>query len=140
MAQVKTLNINGSDVADFVIEQGTSDIWTYRKWNSGIAECWGTSSGTTSITTQWYQATMYVADTVFCEKYPSNLFVSRPNIQVTAQANGDGMASWLYAENVKELPTGYTLLNSTGPYRIARPTQAASAPYNIYWHALGKWK
>lgn len=41
MAQVKTLNINGSDVADFVVEQGTSGIWTYRKWNSGIAECWG---------------------------------------------------------------------------------------------------
>lgn len=26
---------------DFVIAQGTSGDWTYRKWNSGIAECWG---------------------------------------------------------------------------------------------------
>ena len=27
---------------DYVIEQGvTDDGWTYRKWNSGIAECWG---------------------------------------------------------------------------------------------------
>ena len=25
---------------DYVVEQGTSDIWTYRKWNSGLAECW----------------------------------------------------------------------------------------------------
>ena len=31
-------------VADYVVEQGTSGIWTYRKWNSGIAECWITSS------------------------------------------------------------------------------------------------
>lgn len=38
MAQVKTLNINGSDVADFVVEQGTSGIWTYRKWNSGLID------------------------------------------------------------------------------------------------------
>ena len=26
---------------DYVVEQGTSGIWTYRKWNSGKAECWG---------------------------------------------------------------------------------------------------
>lgn len=26
---------------DYIIEQGVSDGWTYRKWNSGIAECWG---------------------------------------------------------------------------------------------------
>lgn len=26
--------------ADYIVEQGTSGIWTYRKWNSGIAECW----------------------------------------------------------------------------------------------------
>lgn len=25
---------------DWIVEQGTSGIWTYRKWNSGIAECW----------------------------------------------------------------------------------------------------
>lgn len=27
-------------VADYVVEQGTSGIWNYRKWNSGISECW----------------------------------------------------------------------------------------------------
>lgn len=27
--------------ADFVVQQGTSGIWTYRKWNSGLAEYWG---------------------------------------------------------------------------------------------------
>lgn len=25
---------------DYVLEQGTSGIWTYRKWASGVAECW----------------------------------------------------------------------------------------------------
>lgn len=24
---------------DYIVAQGTSGIWTYRKWNSGIAEC-----------------------------------------------------------------------------------------------------
>src|SRR5699024_11104970 len=30
----------GEVVKDFVIETGESGIWTYRKWYSGIAECW----------------------------------------------------------------------------------------------------
>lgn len=28
--------------SDYIVEQGTSGDWYYRKWNSGIAECWGT--------------------------------------------------------------------------------------------------
>lgn len=27
--------------ADWIVEQGTEGIWTYRKWNSGFAEAWG---------------------------------------------------------------------------------------------------
>lgn len=45
---LKSLTIKVKDIAyklgliaDFVVEQGISDIWTYKKWNSGIAECWG---------------------------------------------------------------------------------------------------
>lgn len=30
-----------SDMTDFVVAQGTSGIWTYRKWNSGAYEAWG---------------------------------------------------------------------------------------------------
>lgn len=26
--------------ADYIVEQGKSGIWTYRKWASGLAECW----------------------------------------------------------------------------------------------------
>lgn len=29
---------------DYVVEQGVSGIWIYRKWNSGIAECWTNTS------------------------------------------------------------------------------------------------
>lgn len=28
------------DVSDTVVESGTSGNWTYRKWSSGVAECW----------------------------------------------------------------------------------------------------
>lgn len=35
------MSIGGQNFGDFVVEQGKSGIWIYRKWNSGIAECWG---------------------------------------------------------------------------------------------------
>ena len=41
------LQISGSSVMDFVVEQGTSGIWTYRKWSSGICEYWGKEQGFT---------------------------------------------------------------------------------------------
>lgn len=39
-------SIVGAVCADYVVQKGTSGIWTYRKWNSGYAECWGTYSAT----------------------------------------------------------------------------------------------
>jgi hypothetical protein len=35
----KTL-LDDNNTADRVVEQGTQGDWTYRKWNSGFAECW----------------------------------------------------------------------------------------------------
>ena len=38
----------GTDAEDFIVEQGTSGTWYYRKWNSGFAECWGKQQVTKS--------------------------------------------------------------------------------------------
>ena len=35
-------------IDDYIVERGTSGIWTYRKWNSGVYEAWGNT--TKSIT------------------------------------------------------------------------------------------
>jgi hypothetical protein len=40
------LVMSGNAVADFVVEQGTSGIWSYRKWNSGRCELWAVSQHT----------------------------------------------------------------------------------------------
>lgn len=43
---IPSMQVPSPPLDDWVVEQGTSGIWTYRKWNSGIAECWGKYSGT----------------------------------------------------------------------------------------------
>lgn len=60
------------NLADYVVAQGTDGIWTYRKWNSGIAECWGRGSATLSnyATVNGF----YGYNTSF--SLPSGLFVS----------------------------------------------------------------
>lgn len=34
-------SIPSTPAADYPVEVGTSGGWTYRKWNSGLGECWG---------------------------------------------------------------------------------------------------
>ena len=48
--------------ADYVVESGKSGIWTYQKWNSGIAECWGIYSASgVNLTASHYSGFYYSA-------------------------------------------------------------------------------
>lgn len=38
-------------IDDFVVEHGSSGVWSWRKWNSGVAECWMRWQGTESTYT-----------------------------------------------------------------------------------------
>lgn len=48
--RVNALSIADSPVADHIIEEGMNGTWTYRKWASGVAECWGEVTVNTAIT------------------------------------------------------------------------------------------
>lgn len=36
----KSVTIGDESIADYIVENGVSGIWRYRKWKSGVAECW----------------------------------------------------------------------------------------------------
>lgn len=58
-------------IVDYIVELGTSGGWTYRKWNSGIAEAWrkttSTNLGTQGTINGWYWRIYTIA-------LPSGLF------------------------------------------------------------------
>ena len=116
---IKT-KLNAHDKAlsvDYIVEQGTSGIWTYRKWNSGIAECWGTQEKTATAT---YQA--------FVMSYPSGLFSESPLIVTSGGARGQATAYGGYANAyTKEKADLYVYT-------------AGSSPAWIYMYVIGKWK
>lgn len=83
---VDSLDAKGVTVADYIVEQGTEGIWTYRKWNSGIAECWGYTVGTSiACTTQWGSA-YYSAPRTY--DFPTGLFIPYPIITATLYDGG----------------------------------------------------
>lgn len=80
-------NIQGKAIADFIEAVGTDGIWTYRKWHSGIAECWGLYNiDNVSIDSAWGSALLETS-TGYQANFPTGLFVSAPVLSLTAQSS-----------------------------------------------------
>ena len=89
--------VNSGGSADYIVEQGTSanGIWTYRKWASGIAECWGMQFVTITSQNNWNN--QKVARPWFdAVDYPFT-FYSRPT-EVVNIAFATSNSAWLTIE------------------------------------------
>lgn len=114
-----------STLADYVVEQGTDGIWTYRKWNSGIAECWGY----TSVPSATYNANG--GSKQIAEATPS-VFNGAP---LTVHANG-------YISSLVQTQIGFTYADSSyvQTYLINRSASAITKNGGVYWELKGRWK
>lgn len=82
----------GGSGLDYIVEEGTEGIWSYRVWNSGFAEAWGTQTFTTMTASQSWGSLYYdVLASVLT--FPNGLFSSAPDIQLTL--NGQGGNFWV---------------------------------------------
>lgn len=82
----------GGSGLDYITEEGTEGIWSYRVWNSGFAEAWGTQAFTTMTASQPWGSLYYdVLASVLT--FPNGLFSSAPDIQLTL--NGQGGNFWV---------------------------------------------
>ena len=114
----KSLEINGSPLADFIIETGTSGIWTYRKYKSGMVELFGQASvDSASITWNTYLSTGLVYGNTRIN-YPFNI----QNAQVNATLNyAGGSVGWVTTANaLDDTRTSVTMLRNgnTGTMEI----------------------
>ena len=111
---------------DYVVEQGTSGDWTYRKWNSGTAECWRTISDNRPSTAFSATGSVYYRN-VTGISFPSNLFTARPKVVVNADFGNVGSAS---ATAVSA--TGFTVTE------LSAVSTARAVTLDIY--AVGSWR
>lgn len=114
---------------DYVVAQGISGVWTWRKWESGIAECWCKPSFT-NLTCETAWGSWYYAPSQYIGDYPF-AFTSAPVFTVGAHGERDGIT----------VITGYS--TETQPPRIylARPDKVtATFNLNVNCMAVGRWK
>lgn len=112
--------------ADYVVDEGTSGIWTYRKWASGVAECWGTTS---------VASTSYASggNKNITQSLPSGLFIRSPHVVMACGR--------IYG--VVNTDIGFTSPNSKDEvqtYLINRGGGTATAEGEVYWIIKGSWK
>ena len=112
---------------DFIVEEGTSGIWTYRKWNSGIAECWGNWEGRITEYAQPMSGLHAYSTSVY---FPFT-FTEKPMVSYTAGA-GDAFA-WAGAITASSITTTYV-----NCYCVS--TINGTQTLRIHIDARGRWK
>lgn len=106
-------------INDYIVEQGTSGIWTYRKWNSGIGEYWGKEQGFT-LDDGWHRspaAPFTLVNEIYAVATVTNWYgnddnrAARANIITCGGIYADGSIS-IYDRNYDgTIGTGYRAYN-----------------------------
>lgn len=129
---VQSLNAVTISSVDYIVEQGVDGIWTYRKWNSGIAECWGTHSWTVTSWGAW--GNLYESNNSYAN-YPTGLFISKPIVQIVPNCDNGAVG----AASV-EVWTGHTAIRTPSFNFIRGNTGATNTTGAVNIYARGTWK
>ncbi len=123
------MRVDGSPLADFVIQQGTSGIWNYRKWKSGTAECWGQYSFTTAISTAW--GVLYESGAIALPNFPFT-FAEIPHVHISTENSNYAM----FVERGSS--SSWSTTTNPGKIFAVRPNTVPSATYKVSIYAIGK--
>lgn len=118
---------------DYIVEEGKSGIWYYKKWASGEAECWGKNSVVSVIRTAWGSIYQTSPNNIGGDTYPSNLFIEAPDVWISID--------WLDAACMPFTATTGTATKAP-TYGAIRGTQSATSGVSVryYLFAKGLWK
>ena len=130
---LKDIMIRLNLINDYVVETGTSGIWTYRKWNSGIAECWGDYVFMSKCNSAWGNG--YIGDTLVNLTFPFT-FAEIPKLTVTpSHYSGYGCLA------MSAGTAATTSTTKTGEFQIFRTSSVGSSTYYKFsFDVKGLWK
>lgn len=111
-----------------IVVEGTSGIWSYKKWSNGDVELWGNYSvSDLSCSTELGDA-MYRTDAISMTAFPFTVYT--PNLTASYESDGYGGILWATSTTTQQGPPSYYLL---------RPTSATIVSGKINFHVYGKW-
>lgn len=130
------LTIQGSPLADFVVEQGMETMsgngtWYWRKWESGKAECYGHRDyGTLEADVAW--GSMYTTANL-SQDFPTGLFSTVPEMCVVNP---------YHCYPPVWVSQGYYAIraDNTGIFCMVSPQKVTMENTTISFHAIGRWK
>ena len=112
--------------SDYVIASGASGQWTYRKWNSGISECWRQITGTITYSSTWNGFKLFEGSA----DCPSGMFVQNPTALYNCYI-GSGYAIAARGGLSTTTRFRWQAIGTDGDSNVG---------YVIYVHAIGRWK
>lgn len=144
---VGNLKLNGVSIqdilsklgTDYIAEQGTTGVWTWRKWASGIAELWGVfSADSLAVDTAWgsvyYGTWMHLTVNKNGRKYPF-IFTDTPVVIATPYSPSTDF--WLLTDSTNNVGTPQT---HAPAYACVLPASATITGPQIHYHVIGKYK
>ena len=117
---------SGINPADYVVEWGKDETWTWVKYASGMAECWGGYSDWFNISTEWSGFYYGSFDAI---EYPFE-FTNAPYEWVTFRAGSNAMYVSPVVNSTTKTHHGY----------LYGPKSTPSINGWLFFHAKGFWK
>lgn len=116
-----------SQAVDYVVEQGSNANGNWRKWNSGVMECWGRKTVSASITNT--TSAGFYASEILTIIYPV-VFYSIDESSIST-VYGDNAATMIYYVNATVSQQSFYLVHSKS---------ISTSNYDVGYHATGRWK
>ena len=110
-------------IADYVVERGARGMWTYEKWNSGKAACWGTSSLPVSTTPELKVV------------LPFNMADTKYVVELTPGQNGSLLTTPIRECNING---GNSVRTVNSFYVSAKSSDLYAISFGII--VIGRWK
>lgn len=126
--------------ADYVVAQGGTGKWTWRKWASGIAEMWATfDTGKLVMTSQTWGALytaswMSLAVNKAARQYPF-AFTANPVVSATPTVGSGNI--WLATNTENDVGTRLT---HAPAYQCVRASDATVSSPQISYYVVGRYK
>ena len=144
---VGNLKLNGVSIqdilsklgTDYIAEHGTTGVWTWRKWASGIAELWGVfSADSLAVTNAWgsvyYGTWMHLTVNKNGREYPF-IFTDTPVVIATPYSPSTDF--WLLTDSANNVGTPQT---HAPAYACVLPASGTITGPQIHYHVIGKYK
>lgn len=125
-------------MVDYIVAQGTQGIWEYRRWASGIAECWIEEYTVPSITisSNWGTGNIYCGYIASPGQYPF-AFKTAPIVIPTFSNRGTSSQA-SYSFPIWAVPEGTT---TTCPrFQGTDPTKGTIKNLKLGIYVKGRWK